>query len=123
MLLEKGSGRPMYNAVVIGEEDKILPFRALGLGLEIAGSRSELERALNKTIQVPQVFLIIVSEDIARGSLDIIAASRSKARVPILVLPSHFGSYGTSILETSSMIKRAVGIDILQGGQGWQKEL
>ncbi|HHT9118248.1 MAG TPA: V-type ATP synthase subunit F [Candidatus Hypogeohydataceae bacterium YC38] len=113
----------MYNAVVIGEEDKILPFRALGLGLEIAGSRSELERALNKTIQVPQVFLIIVSEDIARGSLDIIAASRSKARVPILVLPSHFGSYGTSILETSSMIKRAVGIDILQGGQGWQKEL
>ncbi|MFQ5956147.1 MAG: V-type ATP synthase subunit F [Candidatus Brocadiales bacterium] len=108
----------MYRAVVIGERDKILPFKALGMGLEHADSKEELERVLERVVQDPTVYLIVVSEDIVAGQPEVVSTFRERVRVPIVVIPSHLGSIGTSIAETSKVVKRAIGVDILEGGRG-----
>lgn len=108
----------MYRAVVIGEREKILPFRVLGMGLEYARSREDLEKVMEKLIQDPAISLIIVSEDIVAEQPDIVSTFRERARIPIVVLPSHLGSTGTSASETGKMVKDAIGVDILGGGLG-----
>jgi V/A-type H+-transporting ATPase subunit F len=106
----------MYKAVVIGERDKILPFKALGMGLEYASSRKDLEMVMEKLAQDPAVSLIIVSEDIVVKQPDIVSTFRERVRIPIVVLPTHLGSTGASARETGKMVKDAVGVDILGGG-------
>lgn len=106
----------MYKAVVIGEREKILPFKALGMGLEYAGSRKDIERVFEKLARDPAVSLIIVSEDIVVEQPDIVSTFRQRMRVPIVVLPTHLGSAGASARETGKMVKDAVGVDILGGG-------
>lgn len=108
----------MYNAVVVGERSKILPFKVLGMGLEYASSREELERFLQKMVQNPTASLVIVSEDIVVEQPDVVSAFRKRLRIPIVVLPSHLGSAGTSITEASRIVRKAIGVDILEGGQG-----
>lgn len=107
----------MYRVIVIGEREKILPFRVLGMGLEYVGSGEELGAALERVVQTPDVCLIIVSEDMVVERPGIIAAFRDRTHVPILVLPSHLGSARTSIMETSRKVKRAIGVDIIEEGR------
>ncbi len=106
----------MHKTVVIGEREKILPFKTLGMGLEYADSEREFEKVMEKLAQDPEVSLILVCEDIISARPEVVSAFREKARIPIAVLPSHLGSASTSIRETSKMVKRAIGVDILEGG-------
>ncbi|MEE9200822.1 MAG: V-type ATP synthase subunit F [Candidatus Brocadiales bacterium] len=106
----------MHRAVVIGEREDILPFKMLGMELEYANSEKEFERVMETMAQDPGVSLIIVTEDIVAGQPEIVSAFREKVHVPIVVLPTHLGSKGTSMKEAGRMIRKAVGVDILAGG-------
>ncbi len=108
----------MYKAVVIGKREKILPFKMLGMGLEYASSKEELERVMDKIAQDPAVSLIMVSEDIVAEQPDVVSTLRERVRTPIVVLPTHLGSAGISIKETAKTVKKAIGVNILEGGQG-----
>lgn len=105
----------MYSVVVLGEKDKILPFGVLGMRLQGVGSTGELEGAFNLVLQEPRPGLIIISEDILGDSPQVLSRLRKKTSIPVLVLPSHLGSRGVSLKEMAGMIKRAVGVDILEG--------
>ncbi len=105
----------MHRAVVVGEREKILPFKALGFDLEYADSEDELERVVEKVGQNAAVSLIVVSEDLVTGRPGLISVFRERVRTPIVVLPSHLGSAGTSMIEIGRIVKRAIGVEILEG--------
>lgn len=108
----------MSKAVVIGYRDDILPFAVWGMKLLPIASSHELFRALDEALQDTTLTLIFISEAVVKDSLDAFysyMASQPKAHIPVIILPTHRGSYGTSLRETANVIKKAVGIDILEG--------
>ncbi len=112
----------MPNAVVIGYRDDILPFGVLGMQLMPVASTQELITALDKVLLDTTLSLIIISEAVFVGAglkpaptPGILSPYIAKSPIPILVLPTHRGSYGTSLRETAGIIRTAIGIDILEG--------
>jgi len=109
----------MSNVVAIGYRDDILPFGVWGIRLMPIASAHELIPALDRAVQAcPErsegtPSLIIVSEAVVGAG--ILSPYMARSHIPILVLPTHRGSYGTGISETAALIKTAIGIDILEG--------
>ncbi|MCP4366198.1 MAG: hypothetical protein GY800_13000 [Planctomycetes bacterium] len=107
----------MQRAVAVGEREKILPFKSLGLDLEYADSMEELARVMEKMAHNPDISLVVVSEDLVSGQPDVVSVFREMVHAPIVVLPSHLGSGGTSMTEIGKMVKRAIGVEIIEGGR------
>lgn len=112
----------MSNAIAIGYRDDILPFGVWGMQLMPIASTHELIPTLDRAFQAcPErsegttLALIIVSEAVVKDSVGILRSYMDKSPIPILVLPTHRGSYGTGLRETADIIKTAIGIDILEG--------
>jgi vacuolar-type H+-ATPase subunit F/Vma7 len=111
----------MSKAVVIGYREDILPFVVWGMELMPVTSPGELVPLLDKVLNDATLGLIIISEAVVAGaglkpaSPDILSSYMAKSPIPILVLPTHRGSYGTSLNETAAVIRKAIGMDILEG--------
>lgn len=113
----------MSNVVAIGYRDDILPFGVLGIRLMPITSAHELIPALDRAVQDTTLALIIVSEAVVGAGLKpattgILSSYMARGHIPILVLPTHRGSYGTGLRETAALIKTAIGTDILEGTAG-----
>ncbi|HHT9153982.1 MAG TPA: hypothetical protein ACFYEM_10725 [Candidatus Hypogeohydataceae bacterium YC40] len=111
----------MSKAVAIGYRDDILPFGVWGMELMPIASADELIPALDRAFEDTTLALVVVSEAVVEGAglkpapSAILHAYMAKGPIPILVLPTHRGSYGTSLRETAGIIKKAIGVDILEG--------
>jgi vacuolar-type H+-ATPase subunit F/Vma7 len=112
----------MSKAVAIGYKDDILPLGVWGMKLVPIASPDELIAKLNKIFEDIDVALIVVSEAAVKDSPATLSALRvylespPRVGVPILLLPTHRGSYGTSLRETAGILRAAIGVDILEGG-------
>jgi V/A-type H+-transporting ATPase subunit F len=107
----------MSKAVAIGYKEDILPFSVWGMQLMPVTSADEFSITLDKVLQDTTVALVVVSEAIVKDSPPVLGVLKSciaRSPVPILMLPTHRGSYGTGLRETADVIKRAIGIDILE---------
>ena len=111
----------MSSAVAIGYSDDILPFGVWGIRPMPIASTHELIPTLDRALQDTTLALIIVSEAVVVGAgfkpapTDVLSSYIARSPIPIIILPTHRGSYGTSLRETASLIRTAIGIDILEG--------
>lgn len=103
----------MSKIVAIGERDLIIGFKAVGVELEPVKTPSEVEAVLAKLSQDPSTGLILISETIAEGCLDVISDFRNKSPVVVLIIPSHLPTKHISMLELKREIEKAVGVDML----------
>ncbi|MFN3467161.1 MAG: hypothetical protein ACK4WF_05610 [Candidatus Brocadiales bacterium] len=106
----------MSSAVAIGYRDDILPFGVWGIRLIPVASEDELIPTLDRTLSGTPPALIILSEAVVVGAglEPTLSSYIARSPIPIVILPTHRGSYGTSLRETASLIKTAIGIDILE---------
>ncbi len=107
----------MSKAVVIGYRDDILPFGVLGFQLIFITSTNDLTTTLMNLLQDATVALIVVSEAVVKDSPVILQPYTISSRIPIVVLPTHRRSYDTGLQETAGIIKKAIGVDILEGAK------
>ena len=103
----------MLKIVIIGEKNDILPYQSIGVEIEPVKTTADTVSALRKTVQNPQVAIILITENMAEQCLDTITELRNKTVKAITIVPTQQGSRHTSMIELNKEIGRAVGMDIL----------
>ena len=102
----------MFKIVIIGEKRDILPYQSIGVEIEPVKKTADTVSALRKTVQNPQVAIILITENMAEQCLDTITELRNKTSIAITIIPTEQGSRHASMIELSKEISRAVGVDI-----------
>lgn len=106
----------MYKIGVIGDRDSVLGFKALGLDVFPCHQGEEAKKTLNQLAK-DQYAIIYITEDLAAEltkDIDKYKDSRLPAIIPI---PNKSGASGTGMDSVRKSVERAVGADILFGGE------
>ena len=106
----------MYKIGVIGDRESILGFKAVGLTVFPCDEAEEAKKIL-KQIAKEDFAIIYVTEELYQymdEEIKVYVDLRLPAVIPI---PSTDGSLGIGMRNVRSAVERAVGADILFGGE------
>lgn len=106
----------MYKIGVIGDRESILGFKAVGLTVFPCDNRDEAANALTEADQNDYAIIYVTEQLYKDLTLEIsqYADSRLPAIIPV---PSKDGSLGIGMESVRKSVERAVGADILFGGE------
>lgn len=105
----------MYKIGVIGDRESVLGFQAVGLDVFPAGDAEEAKKTL-KRLAKEDFAIIYITEQFYQYMMKEVeeyADSRLPAVIPI---PGKDGSLGIGMTSVKKSVERAVGADILFGG-------
>ena len=106
----------MYKIGVIGDRESVLGFKAVGLEVFPCDEADEAKKILN-TIAKKDFAIIYVTEQLYQYMGEEADAYR-EARLPAIIpIPSKDGSLGIGMESVKKSVERAVGADILFGGE------
>lgn len=97
----------------IGEEDIILPFKAIGAEIYPVVSPEEAKNVLEKLFS-EDIGLILIPDDLIPNIRDSLSQVKGKPLPCILSIPGSKGSSGLAMSEMRELIKKAVGVDIIK---------
>ncbi|MCX8064839.1 MAG: hypothetical protein N3G21_06660 [Candidatus Hydrogenedentes bacterium] len=103
----------MYKGYVIGEKSLIQGFKSAGFEVCHALTPDDLKRELQKIHQEGKAGIILITEDLAKESKEIIRDFRLISNVVITVIPTHKGSEHLSFKELKRQIEYSIGVDML----------
>lgn len=102
----------MYKIAVIGDKDSVMGFLALGLDIYQTDSDDKTAELIGRLAK-ENYAVIYITEQAAKGVMDIIDGY-SEVRLPaIILIPGIGGSLGMGMAGVRSSVERAVGADIL----------
>ena len=102
----------MYKIGVIGERDSVLGFKAVGLDVHPCSQSDEAKKILHQLAK-DEYAIIYITADMVKD-IDKYKDSRLPAIIPI---PGKEGASGTGMDSVRKSVERAVGADILFGGE------
>ncbi len=101
-----------YKAAVIGDQDSILGFNALGIDVFVQERPDAASRIIDELADGGYA-VIFITEPLAEQIRDKLAYYRDK-KIPALVpIPSVRGDTGMGMQQVKDSVQKAVGIDIL----------
>jgi V/A-type H+-transporting ATPase subunit F len=107
----------MHKIAVIGDEDSILGFRALGVSVFPARSGKEAETALRAAARQDYA-VIYITEGYAGEIIDVITEYSRKPLPVVLTIPDLSGNRGAAMEKIRRTVEKALGADILFGKEG-----
>ncbi|MEG1222044.1 MAG: V-type ATP synthase subunit F [Anaerovoracaceae bacterium] len=106
----------MYKVCVIGDRESILGFKAVGLDV-FPCDNSEDAKGILKKAAGEDFAIIYITEELAQ-ELDSEIGKYVDTMLPAIIsIPSRKGTLGTGMRNVSKAVERAVGSDILFGGE------
>ncbi len=106
----------MYKIGVIGDRESVLAFKAAGLAVFPCDTAAEAEAALETCAQ-GDFAIIYMTEQLYQYMGDQVAQYQ-EARLPAIIpIPSKDGTLGIGMEGVRKAVERAVGADILFGGE------
>lgn len=106
----------MYKIGVIGGRDTVLGFKAVGLDVFPAGRSEEAKKILQRLVK-EEYAIIYITEILAADMAEDIDRYKD-ARLPAIIsIPGKEGATGAGMRSVSKAVERAVGADILFGGE------
>ena len=106
----------MYKIGVIGDRESVLGFKAVGLSVFPCDEPEEAGRILKDIAE--QDFAIIYITEKLFAHLGEITERYKDARLPAIIpIPGKDGSLGIGMDSVKKAVERAVGADILFGGE------
>ena len=105
----------MYKIGVIGDRESVLGFKAVGLDVFPTDDPSEARKTLKK-IAKEDFAIIYVTEQIYQYILDEVEEYTDQRLPAIIPIPGKEGSLGIGMTSVKKSVERAVGADILFGG-------
>lgn len=102
----------MYKICVIGDQDSVLGFKAVGLSVFPVNSEVEASVVLSKVTQ-ENYAIIYITEYYAKLLDDLIKKFTDKSMPAIIPIASKEGSIGIGLTNLKRSLERAVGADIL----------
>lgn len=101
----------MDKIAVLGDRGSVLGFRAIGLDTHFADSAEEAAPVLKKL--AGEAAIIYITEQLAAGLAEEIAAYKDSVIPAIIPIPGRQGTMGMGMAALKSAVERAVGADIL----------
>lgn len=106
----------MYKIGVIGDRESVLGFKAVGLEVFDCESADEAEKTLKKAAE--EDFAIIYVTETFYSSMTAEIDKYRESRLPAIIpVPDRNGSSGMGMENLKKSVERAVGADILFGGE------
>ncbi len=106
----------MYRIGVIGDRESVLGFKAVGLEVFPCDSSGEAEKVF-KEIAEDSFAIIYITEALYKG-LETEIAEYTDRRLPAVIpIPDKDGVLGVGMENVKKAVERAVGADILFGGE------
>ncbi len=106
----------MYKIGVIGDKDSVLGFKAVGLDVFPCGRSEEAKKVLHR-LAAGEYAIIYVTEDLAAQMPAEIDRYKDAKLPAIIPLPGRGGASGAGMDNVRKAVERAVGADILFGGE------
>ena len=102
----------VYKVAVIGDQDSILGFNALGMDV-FPAEKAETAAKLIDELAENGYAVIFITEPLAETVKDKLAFYREKELPAIVPVPSVRGDTGMGMQQVKDSVQKAVGIDIL----------
>ncbi|HEY8423898.1 MAG TPA: V-type ATP synthase subunit F [Clostridia bacterium] len=103
----------MYKIAVIGDKDSIAGFAALGMQIFPANDGKEAKELLRK-LSSSQYAIIYITEELAKHISDEIEKYKEMFSPAVILIPGIHGETGMGHASISSMVEKAVGVDIFK---------
>ena len=101
-----------YKIAVLGDQDSVLGFKALGLDVFPAETVEEGREALHRLARESYA-IVYLTEQLAQGLAPEIARYKDDLTPAIILIPGKSGSLGIGMDNVKKSVERAVGADIL----------
>ena len=102
----------MYKIAVLGDQDSVLGFKALGLDVfpaeTVDAAKSTLHRLAKEDYAV-----VYLTEQLARYMGEELARYKDDLTPAVILIPGKEGSLGIGMANVKKSVERAVGADIL----------
>ena len=105
----------MYKIGVIGDRESILGFKAVGLDVFPVDDPEEAKKTL-KRIAKEDFAIIYITEQIYQYMMDLVDEYTDSRLPAIIPIPGKDGTLGIGMTSVKKSVERAVGADILFGG-------
>ncbi|MBR6472941.1 MAG: V-type ATP synthase subunit F [Firmicutes bacterium] len=105
----------MYKIGVIGDRESILGFKAVGLDVFPIDDPDEARKTL-KRIAKEDFAIIYITEQVYQYLMDDVDEYTDSRLPAIIPIPGKDGSLGIGMTSVKKSVERAVGADILFGG-------
>ena len=106
----------MYKIGVIGDRESVLGFKAVGLDVFPCDSSEEAKKVLNKVVKGDYA-IIYVTEQLYQDMTEEASEFIDRKLPAIIPVPSKDGTLGIGVQGVKKSVERAVGADILFGGE------
>ena len=106
----------MYKIGIIGDRESVLGFKAVGLEVFPCDELREAEAAMEKMAE-DRYAIIYITEQLYSAMTEILSEHADMRLPAIIPLPSKNGSLGIGVKGVKKSVERAVGADILFGGE------
>lgn len=106
----------MYKIGVIGDRESVLGFKAVGLDVFPCDSSEEAKKVLNKVVKGDYA-IIYVTEQLYQDMTEEASEYIDRKLPAIIPVPSKDGTLGIGVQGVKKSVERAVGADILFGGE------
>ena len=103
-----------FRIAVIGDNDSVVGFKALGLDVYPASGAEEARSIFQRLRhEKDSVAIIYITEELARELEKEIASVADSVTPAVILIPSKNGTLGLGMSALQSAVERAVGADIL----------
>lgn len=105
----------MYKVGVIGDRESVLGFQAVGLDVFPAGDAEEAKKTL-KRLAKEDFAIIYITEQFYQYMMKEVEEYTDSRLPAVIPIPGKDGSLGIGMTSVKKSVERAVGADILFGG-------
>lgn len=105
----------MYKIGVIGDRESVLGFQAVGLDVFPAGDAEEAKKTL-KRLAKEDFAIIYITEQFYQYMMKEVEEYTDSRLPAVIPIPGKNGSLGIGMTSVKKSVERAVGADILFGG-------
>lgn len=105
----------MYKIGVIGDRESVLGFQAVGLDVFPAGDAEEAKKTL-KRLAKEDFAIIYITEQFYQYMMKEVEEYTDSRLPAVIPIPGKDGSLGIGMTSVKRSVERAVGADILFGG-------
>lgn len=105
----------MAKIAVVGEKDSIIGFKSLGLPVFPIDEESSAAMLIHRLAR-ERYAVIFITESCAAGLEETLERYRRTAYPSIILIPGNQGSLGIGMRDVKKNVEKAIGVDILFGG-------
>ncbi|MBU1167018.1 V-type ATP synthase subunit F [Patescibacteria group bacterium] len=102
-----------YKLAILGSEDAILGFKALGVVPHAINSKDELVAKLKGICKSEEYAVVLITEDFFSEAKEEVFELSQRPLPAIIPIPSHKGTTGVGQEKIKRIVEQAVGSDIL----------